>query len=127
MPAPDQVDMRAHPRLEPAEVIRGSAAGTRLPARGDSGSCESQRQPRGRSLGAGTANHLHAFEKGSQPAWRAVFAPAASRRARSHSSSSTWIVPATGIAPSAPSTPASFAPISTAIRIASGDSCTVRL
>ena len=50
---------------------------------------------------------------------RAAVSP---RRSASQASRSTWIVPATGIAASAPRMPAIFAPINTAIRIASGES-----
>ena len=46
--------------------------------------------------------------------------------AESRSRTITWIVPATGIAASAPSTPANSAPTSTEMSTASGDSCTVR-
>src|SRR5262245_23079696 len=53
--------------------------------------------------------------------------PCRARRYCSQATRSTWIVPATGIAASAPSTPASSAPISTETRITSGDSRTVRL
>src|SRR5262249_19599898 len=48
-------------------------------------------------------------------------------RARKKSWITTWIAPATGIAASAPRTPASSAPTRTETRIASGDSATVRL
>jgi len=46
--------------------------------------------------------------------------------ARRHSMIRTCRLPATGIAASAPSTPAIWAPISTDTRTASGESCTVR-
>src|SRR3954453_19678581 len=48
------------------------------------------------------------------------------RRPRRSSRRIAWRLPATGIAARAPSTPASSAPISTEMRTASGDSCTVR-
>ena len=47
-------------------------------------------------------------------------------RCASQSSTNTWSAPAMGIAPSAPSTPASDAPISTAMSTISGESWTVR-
>ncbi len=48
------------------------------------------------------------------------------RRVASWSRTITWSVPATGIAASAPRTPASSAPMSTEMRTTSGESCTVR-
>jgi hypothetical protein len=50
-----------------------------------------------------------------------------SRRARRKSRTSTWIAPATGIAASAPRTPATSAQTSSATMITSGDSATVSL
>jgi hypothetical protein len=74
---------------------------------------------------------------GSNPARRALLlrprqviagvSTARSRRARRKSMTSTWMAPATGIAASAPRTPATSAPMSTEMRITSGDSATVRL
>ena len=60
------------------------------------------------------ARDLHDFKRGRFRANR-------SRRPRSQARSKTWIVPATGMAASAPRMPAIFAPISTETRIASGE------
>src|SRR5256885_17233383 len=62
------------------------------------------------------------------PVWgiRGVFGSWPARRCLSQSTVSTWIAPATGMAPRAPRMPANSAPIKIEIKTTSGESCTVR-
>jgi hypothetical protein len=144
-------DGRPRVRARPAGAARRPSARrrARLRARlrrtppGASGARSTHAHPRagGRSCGAVSS---FAFRRmvvrpgGPEPYERVKFGTrshsgrstsdraARSRRASRYSLSTTWIAPAIGIAPSAPTIPASSAPISTAARTTSGESCTVR-
>ncbi len=76
--------------------------------------------------GGGLAAPVHS-RRGRRGHSQVAGSIARSRRARRKSTIRTWIAPATGIAASAPRTPASSAPTSTETRIASGERETVRL
>src|SRR5882724_7475969 len=73
-------------------------------------------------IGLRLENFRRALRKGLSHVAPAGSSP---RRCRSQSTKITWSEPATGIAASAPSTPASWAPISTAMSTTRGESCTV--